>query len=81
MTEKTWMETWSGKRIDLLNPNPDQIDITDIAHHLSIINRFTGATRCPYSVAQHSLYVSMLLPESLQLHGLLHDAGGRITAT
>lgn len=74
MSSKTWMETWSGKRVDLLNPDPSQIDIRDIAHHLSILNRFTGATKVPYSVAQHSLYVSMLVPEHLQLHALLHDA-------
>lgn len=74
MSEKTWMETWLGNSVDLLNPDPKQIDIEDIARHLSIINRFTGAIRFPYSVAQHSLYVSMLLPESDQIHGLLHDA-------
>lgn len=68
------METWLGNSVDLLNPDPKQIDIEDIARHLSIINRFTGAIRFPYSVAQHSLYVSMLLPESDQIHGLLHDA-------
>lgn len=71
---KTWMETWLGNRVDLLNPDPSQIDIRDIARHLSIINRFSGATKAPYSVAQHSLYVSMLVPEAWQLHALLHDA-------
>jgi len=71
---KTWMETISGRRMDLLNPDPDQIDIEDIAHQLGIIPRFTGATRFPYSVAQHSLYVSMLVPDHLKLPALLHDA-------
>ena len=71
---KTWMETISGKRVDLFSPDPSQIDIYDIAHQLSQINRFNGATKVPYSVAQHSLYVSMLVPEHLQLDALLHDA-------
>lgn len=71
---KTYMETWLGNAVDLLNPHPASIDIEDIAHHLSLTNRFTGAIRCPYSVAQHSLYVSMMLSGPDQLHGLLHDA-------
>lgn len=71
---KTWMETNSGRRLDLLNPDPDQIEIDDIAHHLGILPRFNGATRFPYSVAQHSLYVSMLVPDHLKLPALLHDA-------
>lgn len=65
------MITVSGKRINLLNPDLSLIDIEDIAHHLSLINRYTGATPAPYSVAQHSVYVAEY---SKCLGGLLHDA-------
>lgn len=63
--------TVSGKRIDLLNPDLSMIDIEDIAHHLALINRYSGATPLPYSVAQHSVYVAQ---SSKNLGGLLHDA-------
>lgn len=68
------MEAYSGRQVDLLMPCPSQISIDDIAHHLSQINRFNGATSRPYSVAQHSIYVSMLVPDEIALFGLLHDA-------
>lgn len=66
--------TCSGKSIDLANPDPELIDINDIAHHLSQINRFNGATVEPYSVAQHSLIVSNIVGPKYALLGLLHDA-------
>jgi len=68
------IHTFSGIAFDLLNPQPEMILIEDIAHSLSLINRFNGAALFPYSVAQHSLYVASLLPPELKLHGLLHDA-------
>lgn len=53
--------------------------IEDIAHALACVNRFTGQTRYPYSVAQHCLFVCERLrrlrrPLELRLAGLLHDA-------
>jgi hypothetical protein len=69
-----YIHTFSGIAFDLLNPKPEMILIDDIAHSLSLINRFNGAALFPYSVAQHSLYVASLLPPELKLHGLLHDA-------
>jgi hypothetical protein len=55
------------------------VDIYDIAHHLSQINRFTGATRRSYSVAEHSILCASLAfrygqPISVQFACLLHDA-------
>lgn len=55
------------------------IRIADIAHQLSMINRFHGATLRPYSVAEHSLLVSQIIEKqghsvSVQLAGLMHDA-------
>jgi len=64
----------SGQLIDPLKPDPDQIELADIAHALSQINRFNGHTRFPYSVGQHSLLVCDLVPEPAKLEGLMHDA-------
>lgn len=63
-----------GVAISPLNPDPADIVIEDISHALSNQCRFTGHTRYFYSVAQHSVAVSMLLPEKYALWGLLHDA-------
>jgi len=50
-------ETFTGKVFDLRDPGPASICIEDIAHHLSLICRFTGAVRTHLSVAQHSIWV------------------------
>lgn len=68
-----WIETFAGKRFHLLDPQPDEIDILDIAHALSNQCRYTGHTRRFYSVAEHSFHVSLLCPNT-RLAGLLHDA-------
>lgn len=83
-TESGIINLYSGGKINLLDPRPEQIDIRDIAHALSNICRFGGHTREFYSVAQHSCLVSHLIysPEihsikganELQLIALLHDA-------
>ena len=69
-----WIETYSGKKFHLLDPQPEEIDIYDIAHALSNQCRYTGHTRVFYSVAEHSYYVSRLVPSRYALEGLLHDA-------
>jgi 5'-deoxynucleotidase YfbR-like HD superfamily hydrolase len=74
-----WIQTYTGKRFDLDRPKADSVDIRDIAHALSLINRFTGPTQRFYSVAQHSLMVAYSLPPSLRLAGLLHDAAEAYT--
>jgi len=66
--------TVSGQVVDLHKPTPEMIHIEDIARALSKICRFGGHTRKFYSVAQHSVLVSNLLPPVLMLDGLLHDA-------
>jgi 5'-deoxynucleotidase YfbR-like HD superfamily hydrolase len=66
--------TFTGKTIDLLNPKANTISIKDIAHGLSLINRYVGQTIVPYSVGQHCLLVSFLAPEELKLDALLHDS-------
>jgi len=57
----TWKETFSGRRFDLLNPDPAQVAIGDIARSLSYLVRFDGHTREPYTVAEHSLHVAWLV--------------------
>jgi hypothetical protein len=69
-----WIQTFTGKKFYPFNPKPEDIDIRDIAHALSNICRFTGHTKRFHSVAAHSIGVAQLVPESMQLQALLHDA-------
>lgn len=68
------LPTFTGIEFDLENPTVDMICIADIAHHLSQINRFCGATRFPYSVGLHSILVCEQTPIEFKLESLLHDA-------
>lgn len=69
-----WIQTYTGKKFDLLNPDFNSICIEDITHSLSNICRYTGHVKSFYSVAQHSVLASMSVPEEDALSGLLHDA-------
>ncbi|WBU63806.1 HD family hydrolase [Paracoccus aerodenitrificans] len=80
---RAWQRMLSGRRLDLLDPTPVDIEIEDIAHGLSFVARWNGQTRgdWPYSVAEHSLLVEQaftkLNPDTeprWQLAALLHDA-------
>jgi uncharacterized protein len=66
--------TASGRHFNLLAPTQDMIEIEDIAHALSHICRFTGHTKAFYSVAEHSILTSHLVPQAYGLEALLHDA-------
>lgn len=70
----TWIQTSAGYRFDLVNPTWGTVNPLDIAHALSLINRFGGHTSRGYSVAQHSVFVSQNVQPENALHGLLHDA-------
>jgi len=81
--KRAWQRMLSGRRLDLLDPSPLDVEITDIAHGLARVARWNGQTKGDhaFSVAQHSLLVEeivvALLPDagrSERLHALLHDA-------
>ncbi|MDD7971859.1 HD family hydrolase [Roseinatronobacter alkalisoli] len=80
---RAWQRMLSGRRLDLLDPTPVDIEIEDIAHGLAFVARWNGQTRgdWPYSVAEHSLLVEEIFTRSTskpeprwQLAALLHDA-------
>lgn len=72
-----WFITASGRIAYVMSPELTEIDIVDIAIGLSRICRFGGHVKPDvpfYSVAQHSVIVSHLVPPELAMRGLLHDA-------
>lgn len=80
---RAWQRMLSGRRLDLLDPTPMDIEIEDIAHGLAFVARWNGQTvgDWPYSVAEHSLLVEELftranpdVPHRWRLAALLHDA-------
>lgn len=70
----TFIITRTGKHVNFVQTDPSQITIEDIAEGLSKECRFGGHCMGFYSVAQHSLHVSSILPPELRFEGLLHDA-------
>lgn len=79
---KDWIQTWTGVKFRPLSPRAEDINIQDIAHHLSMICRYTGAVDRFYSVAEHSVLVAyraaqLSSEKDCLMHarwGLLHDA-------
>lgn len=68
------IKTYTGLWVDPLHLRASDVSILDIAHHLSCICRFNGATSSYYSVAQHSVLVSMRVGSRLKAHALIHQA-------
>ena len=80
---RAWQRMLSGRRLDLLDPTPMDVEIEDIAHGLAFVARWNGQTigDFAYSVAEHSLLVEQiflrLIPSATPAHrltALLHDA-------
>jgi 5'-deoxynucleotidase YfbR-like HD superfamily hydrolase len=80
---RAWQRMLSGRRLDLLDPSPLDVEIEDIAHGLARVARWNGQTKGAhiFSVAQHILLVEVMarqktpsLDKSLRLALLLHDA-------
>ena len=69
-----WMQTYSGIQYWPCDPRVDEVCIEDIAHALSNICRYAGHCKSFYSVAEHSVYVSLIVPPEHALTALLHDA-------
>jgi uncharacterized protein len=80
---RAWQRMLSGRRLDLLDPSPLDIEIADIAHGLARVARWNGQTHGAhiFSVAQHTLLVEAVMREhtprvdiGVRLAALLHDA-------
>lgn len=80
---RAWQRMLSGRRLDLLDPSPLDVEIEDIAHGLARVARWNGQTQGPhsFSVAQHSLLVEAIADHlnpgwshAWKLMALLHDA-------
>lgn len=81
--ERAWQRMLSGRRLDLLDPSPLDVELSDIAHGLARVARWNGQTLgdYPFSVAQHSVLVLEIFralnrdaDAAAQLHAVLHDA-------
>ena len=81
--KRAWQRMLSGRRLQILDPSPLDIEIEDIAHGLSFLARWNGQTTgaYPFSVAQHSLLVEDIFSKQFpnmdnhsKLFALLHDA-------
>lgn len=68
------MQTYTGKKFWPFDPRPEEIDIIDLAHSLSLQCRFNGQCKMFYSVAQHSVLVSEIVKNEQALAALFHDA-------
>ena len=83
MPPRAWQRMLSGRRLDLLDPTPLDIEVEDIAHGLAFVARWNGQTRgdFAYSVAEHSLLVEEIftrmnpgIAARWRLAAVLHDA-------
>ncbi|MCL6745088.1 HD family hydrolase [Kosakonia sp. R1.Fl] len=72
--KETFIRTYTGKKFDYLTATTDDIDIEDIANALSKVCRFNGHLPEFYSVAQHSVLCSRIVPVENAFEALMHDA-------
>lgn len=74
MNTHNCITTVTGIQFDVANPTADMVCIGDIAHALAHLTRWGGQCKTFFSIAQHSVLVSLYCPPELALWGLLHDA-------
>jgi 5'-deoxynucleotidase YfbR-like HD superfamily hydrolase len=81
--DRAWQRMLSGRRLDILDPSPVDVELSDIAHGLARVARWNGQTQgdYPFSVAQHSVLVLEIFGAQAagadawaRLYALLHDA-------
>src|SRR3546814_16306638 len=86
---RAWQRMLSGRRLDILDPSPLDVEIEDVALGLSRVARWNGQTvgDHAFTVAQHSVLVLDLLdaanreaPRELRLAAMLHDASEYVTS-
>lgn len=70
----SWMQLFSGHAYYPMDPRTSEVNIQDIAHSLAMQCRYGGHSRDFYSVAEHSVLVSHIVPPEHALVGLMHDA-------
>jgi hypothetical protein len=83
VANRAWQRMLSGRRLDILDPSPLDVELSDIAHGLARVARWNGQTQgdYPFSVAQHSVLVLEIFRAlnrdatvAEQLYAVLHDA-------
>jgi 5'-deoxynucleotidase YfbR-like HD superfamily hydrolase len=81
--DRAWQRMLSGRRLDILDPSPLDVELSDIAHGLARVARWNGQTQgdYPFSVAQHSVLVLEIFRAlnrdatvGEQLYAVLHDS-------
>ena len=84
---RAWQRMLSGRRLDLLDPSPLDVEIADIAHGLARVARWNGQTKGDhaFSVAQHSLIVEQIFcrtnPDAYQIRSATATIGNTSSAT
>lgn len=70
-----WIQTYTGRQFHVMEPRVEEVHHEDIAHALSLLCRYNGHVDRFYSVAEHCVILSHVVPPEAQLWALLHDAG------
>lgn len=73
-SENDYTGTYTGRKVYVLNPNPETLVIEDISHALAMLCRYTGHTKKFYSVAEHSVLLSHVVSKKNAKWALMHDA-------
>jgi len=74
LSDHTWVQTFKGIAFYPLDPSPDDVEFEDIAHALSNTCRYNGHSNTYYSVAEHCVHASFLVPIEDAAWALMHDA-------